>query len=325
MYLFIALISFLSGISFIFLLNKLVLRYQILAPKGVPLIGGIAIGLSFFVASLLGLFLYNNLSSQALGIMMVSAITLVFGVIDDLRELSIRTKFLVQVVAIILLISFGIKTQIVYFGNLINLLITFIWVLAITNAFNHLDIMDGLAAGTAVIISFAFFATSLLNGDTRTAVLSLALSIATVSFLIYNLPPAKVYMGNSGSHFLGLILATIALAISYAPLERKIALFSPLLILGLPIFDTGFLILMRIKQRRSVFKKSNDHPALRLLKLGYHKNNVLLLMLLLCLYLSFSGVLLSQVSNSLGIAIIFLVIVSCLIITCRLSKVSIDG
>ena len=296
-----------------------------MAPKGVPLIGGIAIGLSFFVASLLGLFLYNNLSSQALGIMMVSAITLVFGVIDDLRELSIRTKFLVQVVTIILLISFGIKTQIIYFNNFINMLITFIWVLAITNAFNHLDIMDGLAAGTALIVSCAFIAISFLNGDVKTIILSLALIGAIFSFFVYNLPPAKIYMGNSGSHFLGFILAAIALTISYASLERSAALLSPLLILGLPIFDTAFLVLIRIGKRRLPFKKSNDHIALRLLKLGFSKTKVLLSMLLLGLFFSLCGVLLSQVSNSLGIAIIFLVIVSCLIITCRLSKVSIDG
>jgi len=324
-HLFIISTSLLSGIIFIFLLTKLARRYKVLTTKGVPLIGGIAIGLSFFVASLLGLFLYNNLSSQALGIMMVSAITLVFGVIDDLRELSIRTKFLVQVVTIILLISFGIKTQIIYFNNFINMLITFIWVLAITNAFNHLDIMDGLAAGTALIVSCAFIAISFLNGDVKTIILSLALIGAIFSFFVYNLPPAKIYMGNSGSHFLGFILAAIALTISYASLERSAALLSPLLILGLPIFDTAFLVLIRIGKRRLPFKKSNDHIALRLLKLGFSKTKVLLSMLLLGLFFSLCGVLLSQVSNSLGIAIIFLVIVSCLIITCRLSKVSIDG
>jgi UDP-GlcNAc:undecaprenyl-phosphate GlcNAc-1-phosphate transferase len=325
-YLFIALISFLASTIATFLLHQAAKRRELLTPKGVPLVGGIAIGLSFFVASLLGLFLWGNLSSPALGIMIAPAIMLVFGVIDDLRELSVLAKFLVQVVAIVLLISLGIKTQIAFFDQLINLLVTFIWILAITNAFNHLDVMDGLAAGTAIIVSLAFFLISLLNGDTHTAILSLALSVATSSFLIYNLPPAKVYMGNSGSHFLGFTLAAIALFISYAPSsERKIALLSPLLILGLPIFDTGFLILMRIKQGRSIFKKSNDHPALRFLKLGYPKNKTLLLMLLLCLFFSSSGVLLSQVSNSLGIIIISLVILVSLIVTFRLNKVYIDG
>ncbi len=234
-------------------------------------------------------------------------------------------KFSAQIIATTLLILFGIKTQIVFLGTIINLIVTFIWVLAITNAFNHLDIMDGLAAGTAIIICLAFFAISFLNGDFKTAILSLALAGAAISFLIYNLPPAKIYMGNSGSHFLGFTLAAIALAISYAPLERKIALLSPLLILGLPIFDTAFLIFMRTSKRRLPFKKSNDHIVLRFLKLGYSKNRTLLFMLLLCLFFSLCGVFLSQVSNLSGITIIALVILVSLIITYRLSRIPIDG
>ena len=323
-YLFIISTSLLSGIIFILLLTKLTRRYKVLMPKGVPLIGGIAMVLSFFIASFLGYFLYADLPSQAIGVMCASTIMLIFGVIDDWRELSIPAKFLVQIIATALLIFFGIKTQIIYFNNFINMLITFIWVLTITNAFNHLDIADGLAAGTAVIVGLAFFVISLLHGDIRVTVLSLALSGAIIGFLIYNLPPAKVYMGNSGSHFLGFILAAIALIISYAPLERKIALLSPILILGLPIFDTLFLIFARITKRRLPFKKSNDHIALRFLKLGYSKIKTLLIMLLLCLFFSFCGVLLSQVSNSLGIIIIAFVILIGLIITYRAQKVSID-
>jgi UDP-GlcNAc:undecaprenyl-phosphate GlcNAc-1-phosphate transferase len=323
-YLFIISTSLLSGIIFILLLAKLTKRYKVLTPKGVPLIGGIAMGLSFFIASLLGYFLYADLPSQARGIMCASAIMLIFGAIDDWRELSIPAKFLVQIIATALLILFGIKTQIIYFNNFVNMLITFIWVLAITNAFNHLDIMDGLAAGTALIVSCAFIAISFLNGDVKTIILSLALVGAIFGFLIYNLPPAKIYMGNSGSHFLGFTLAAIALIISYAPLERKIALLSPILILGLPIFDTLFLIFARLNKSKLPFKKSNDHIALRFLKLGYSKIKTLLIMLLLCLFFSFCGVLLSQVSNSLDIIIIAFVILIGLIIAYRVQKVSID-
>jgi len=323
-YLFIVLVSFLCGIIAISLLFRLAKREKLLTPKGVPLIGGIAIGLSFFIASILGLFIHLGLSSQVLGILMASAIMLIFGVIDDLRELTIAYKFLAQIIATSLLIIFGVKTQIVYLGNFINVLITFIWVLAITNAFNHLDVMDGLAAGTAVIVGLAFLVISLLHGDIGTAILSLALSSAIIGFLIYNLPPAKVYMGNSGSHFLGLILAAIALVISYAPLERKIALLSPILILGLPIFDTAFLIFARLNKSKLPFKKSNDHIALRLLKIGFSKSRALLAMLLLCLFFSLSGVLLGRVCNSLGIIIIVVVILISLIISYRIRKVPID-
>jgi len=130
-------------------------------------------------------------------------------------------------------------------------------------------------------------------------------------------------MGNSGSHFLGFVLAAIALVISYAPLERKIALFSPLLILGLPIFDTAFLISMRIIKKSLPFKKSNDHLALRFLALGYSRKKTLLIMLTLCLFFSLCGILVSLVSNLSGITIIVFVGLVSLALTKKMSRVSV--
>jgi UDP-GlcNAc:undecaprenyl-phosphate GlcNAc-1-phosphate transferase len=296
-----------------------------LIPQGVPLVGGIGMGLSFVFVSLFSFILYLGISRKIFGIIIASSIMLIFGVIDDWRELSIVAKLLIQIIATSVLISFGVKTQIVYIGNPLNLIITFIWVLVITNAFNHLDVVDGLAAGCAVITGFSFFLVSFLNGDVKIAVLSLALSVTTMSFFIYNFPPARIYMGNAGSHFLGFTLAAIALSVSYAPLERKVALLSPLLILGFAIFDTAFLILMRIRKARSIFKKSNDHLALRFLHLKYSKKKTLLLMLVLSLFFSFSGVILSQVSNALGVVIITLVVIISLALTKKMGRVSIDG
>lgn len=320
-YLFIVLSAFSLGLFFIFLFKKLAVRYNLLIYKGIPLIGGMAMGLSFLIVSLSVFFVYRSLPQEALGIIITSLIMLIFGVIDDLRELSIPAKFLVQIIAISLLIFFGIRTRIVYIGNITNIIITFIWVLGITNAFNHLDVIDGLASGTTVIVSLAFFVISFLNGDIKTMILSLALAAAAFSFLIRNLPPARIYMGNSGSHFLGFILAAIALIISYAPLERKIALLSPLLILGLPIFDTAFLILMRIAKKSLPFKKSNDHLALRLLAIGYSKKKALLTMLSLCLFFSLCGILLSKVSNLFGIIIVAFVVLASLALSIKMSKV----
>ena len=323
-YLLIVLSSFLAGIAFVFLLRKLATRYKVLIPQGIPLIGGIAMGLSFIIACLVGFLSYGSLPQEVKGIITASFILLVFGVIDDWRELSILAKFSVQIIATSLLVLFGVRTQIVYIGNLSNITITFIWVLGISNAFNHLDVIDGLASGTAIIVSCAFFVISFLNGDIKNAILTLALSSAIASFLIYNLPPAKIYMGNSGSHFLGFILAAIALAISYAPLERKVALLSPLLILGFPIFDTAFLILMRLKQGKSVFKKSNDHIALRFLKSGYSKNKTLLIMLMVAIFFSSCGIVISQVPNLFGTIIIVFVVLASFVLTQKMSRVSID-
>lgn len=317
--------GFLLGIFFISRLKKFSLSYNLLIPKGIPLIGGLGIGSSFILVALPSFFLYSGLSKQLVGVIISSTIMLVFGVIDDWRELSVWAKFLIQIITTSLLIVFGIRTQIIYIGNLFNIIITFIWVLAITNAFNHLDIMDGLASGTALIVSLSFFIISLLNGDIKTVILTLSLIGTILSFLIYNIPPAKIYLGNTGSHFLGFVLAAIALVISYAPLERKVALLSPLLILGLPIFDTFFLILMRIKKGKLIFRKSNDHLALRFLSRGYSKKKSLLFMLLLGLFFSLSGVVLSQVANPLGIIMVIFVALVSLIIAFRMSKIAVNG
>jgi len=288
----------------------------------ISFIGGVAVAVSFILATLFGFFIYGSFPQEITGVIIAAIIILIFGVIDDWRELSIIAKFLVQIAATTLLIFFGVKTQIVYIGNPFNIIITFIWVIGIANAFNHLDVIDGLAAGVAMIVSFAFFIISFLNGDINTAVLSLALAAAALSFLFYNFPPAKIYMGNSGSHFLGFVIAAVALMVRYAPLERKVALLSPLIILALPIFDTAFLILIRMIKKRIPFKKSDDHIALILLKLGYSKRKALLSMLTLCLFFSMCGIIVSRISNFFGMIIIAFALAISLTLIIRIGKIS---
>ena len=324
-YLLIALMSFLLSILFISLLRKIVTKYNILKLKETPLIGGISMGISFIMVSLVIFFIRGDIPLEIIGIIFSSTLMLIFGIIDDWRELSVLAKFLTQIIAATLLIIFGIRTQIIYIGSFLNLIITYIWVLAITNAFNHLDILDGLAAGIAILVGLSFFAIGLLNHQSVIIILSLALTSATFGFFIFNFPPARIYMGNCGSHFLGFVLSAIALAISYAPLEKNIALYSPLLILGLPIFDTAFLILIRTIKNKLPFNKSNDHLALRLLNLGFSKEKTLWVMLVWGLFFSFSGVLVSQVNNFWGKSIIIIALVVCLAVTQKASRISVDG
>ncbi|MCM8771123.1 MAG: undecaprenyl/decaprenyl-phosphate alpha-N-acetylglucosaminyl 1-phosphate transferase [Candidatus Omnitrophica bacterium] len=297
--------SFLSSVIFIVIFRKISLRYNILVLRGIPLIGGLALGITFILGCITAFSIY--IPQKVQGIILASVIMLIFGLIDDWKELSVTAKFLVQIIATFFLVLFNIRTHIIYIGNIANIIVTFIWVIGITNAINHLDVVDGLAGGVVFIAALAFFIIAFLNNDIKIIFMSLALIGAILGFLIYNFPPAKIYMGNCGSHFLGFILAAIALSISYANSERTLALLSPLLILGLPIFDTAFLIVVRISQGKSAFRKSEDHLALRFLKLGYSKEKTLLFMLLLSSVFSFSGILISRVSNNFGIAIIIFV------------------
>lgn len=321
-YALIGLASFLvSGVA-VFLLKKYACKHNLLISKGVPAVGGIAIGLSLFSICFLYFIFYNRLPKDIYGIFAAAFIMLVFGIIDDKYELGISAKFLVQLIATSLLVLSGVRTQIVTIGIVLNLIITFIWVLGIANAFNHLDVMDGLASSVASAVSLGLLFVCLISMDVKTAIVLSALIGALFGFLMYNLPPAKVYLGNAGSHFLGFLLAALALVISYAPLERKIALFSPLIILGFPIFDTAFVILMRLRNKNLPFKKSNDHPALRVLKNGYSKAQTLILMIILCVFFVASGVALIVSSNFSGMIIIAIVILASLGLTVRIGKIS---
>ncbi|MFH1413460.1 MAG: MraY family glycosyltransferase [Candidatus Omnitrophota bacterium] len=300
-------------------------KVKLSSPKGISLIGGLGIGLVFIFDSLLGFIIFRNLSEFPIGLIVPAVIILVFGLIDDYRELSIKAKFLVQIAATALLISSGIRTHIVYLGEFLNIIITFIWVLGITNAFNHLDVMDGVAGTIAIVISLGLIIVSIFTYDIKTIILCSALIGSVLGFQIYNFPPARIYMGNSGSHFLGFVLAASAIVISYAPLERKVALISPLLILGFPVFDTLFLIFTRLHKKKIPFKKSNDHLVLRFLALGHSKKKALSTMLICNLFFVVCGILVTVVPNILGVLIIMVVVMASLVITKKMVKVSVDG
>lgn len=308
---------------FILLLKKISLKFKILFSQGIPLVGGLGIGAAFIICYVL--FMAGSLPKEMFGVIISASIILIFGMVDDWREMSIMPKFFVQIIAASLLILFGVKTQIVYIGNLMNIFVTLIWIIGITNAFNLLDIIDGLAAGVALISAAALFLITFFNHDANSLVFLSALIGSILGFLIYNLPPAKAYLGNSGSHFLGFILAAVTLIISYAPLERKIALLAPLLVLGFAIFDTIFLILIRIRNKKIPFKKSKDHLALRFLAAGYSNRKALVLMLMLSFIFSACGVLVSRLSNAWGAGIFSFMAFVGLVIAVKMNKINVGG
>jgi len=319
-YIYLFIWSMLLGFLFISMFKRLSIKFPKLLSNGIPMIGGLSIGLAFLITLFLGFSLYSNLTREIKGIILASLFILLTGVYDDLKELSIFGKFLVQIIAASILVIFGIKTQIVNLGEAFNLLITFLWVIGITNAFNHLDIIDGLSGGVGFIAGVSFLVISILNSEVNVSIINLAFLGALLSFLFHNLPPAKIYLGNCGSHFLGFILSAQALLISYAPLERKVALLTPLLILGYPIYDTSFLIFMRLKNKRPIFKKSNDHLALRFLRKGYPINRVIVYLYLLTFFFCIGGIMVSQLPNLLATTVIIFMILIIFILTLRFLK-----
>ncbi len=306
-------------------LRRLSLRHKVLYSHNVPLVGGLGLAMGFMLSLVLAVYLFGIFPVKIFALVGISLIILASGIIDDLKELSVAQKFLIQSFCAGLMIFFGIRTQIVYIGFWANAAITFVWILLITNAFNLLDIVDGLASGIALIATGAFLVLSFLIPDLDMRTLSLALFAANLGFLSFNLPPAKIYLGNSGSHFLGFLLSGMALISHYASLENVFALFSPIVILWLPITDTLLLVMFRVIKRKTPFEKSNDHIAFKITALGFSRAKMLRIMFLFSFISASAGIVLTKVNNSCAIGIIVGLVLFSLVLFLRLLKIDIHA
>ncbi|MDD5130585.1 MAG: MraY family glycosyltransferase [Candidatus Omnitrophica bacterium] len=309
---------------FTFLLAKFSLRFKVLKVNNIPAVGGLGIGLAFVITLFPGILILSLSPVKITAIAVASVVMLFFGIIDDLRELSVVHKFLAQSICAVYLIACGVKTDIMYLGYWGNAAVTFFWLLGVTNAFNLLDILDGLATGLVLIISSAFFLVGFLNADLNVQVLSLILCAGSAGFMFFNFPPAKVYLGNSGSHFCGLLLAAIALIAHYASEDNAFALASPLIILGLPIMDTILLIIFRVIKRKLPFYKSKDHAVLKIKALGFSGQRILLIMYLLCFVFSACGVVLTKVNNLTAASIVIAVCLFSVFVLAKLIKIEVS-
>ena len=171
----------------------------------VPYLGGLAIYLAFLVA----LALTFEFSDQVLGMLLAGSIVVILGLLDDLGQLGPLIKICGQLVAIWVLIKSGIFIQLTFIPPEIAYPLTVIWLLATINAFNLLDIMDGLSTGTAILASLTFMVIADLDGGIASATMAAALAGACIGFLRFNRYPAQIYMGDTGSMFLGVVLAIV--------------------------------------------------------------------------------------------------------------------
>ena len=250
----------------------------------VPFPGGLSVFLSFFIVSLFISFRYGCIGPEFTGILAGSVIIILLGLLDDFVELSPALKFFGQTLAVIIVMVCGVSTKIAAIGLLGNILVTFFWMIAIINALNLLDIMDGLCSGIAIIAAGGFLAVSFFSQNILACIFCSSLIGAGLGFLKYNLPPAKIYLGDTGSMFCGFILAAVAIIIDYAPLKREIALLAPILVLGLPLFDTTFVILMRLYMAvRQSERAGTILPCVYLLLGGVNRR-----LYWLCIYSAFS-------------------------------------
>ena len=268
----------------------------------IPLLGGITIGLSFGVVTMLaagwGLIEPAELKSYA-GLMLGSAIILLLGLVDDVVGVKPRTKLAGQVLAALVVVAMGARID--AFTNplgesfrigWLGVPLTVLWLVGVTNAMNLIDGLDGLAVGIGGIAALGLFAVA-ATANPFVALITVVLAGASFGFLPHNFYPAKVFLGDAGSMFIGFALAVVGLHGSLKATAATV-LFLPIIVLGIPIFDTLFAIFRRARGRMSPFKADREHIHHRLVRIGLHHRKVVLVLYFVCAYLALTAYSIAQ-------------------------------
>lgn len=270
--------------------------------KPTPRIGGLAIIFGFTVATLC----FAQPSRQLYGTLSGAAIITIMGVIDDCKNLPAKLKFVIQIIAALVVVFAGdIKIDVFTNPNFLSdnpywvlpewlsVTLTVIWIVFITNAVNFIDGLDGLAAGVSAIMSISLVFISIRVGEYSIAILGIALMGSCFGFLPFNFNPAKIFMGDTGSTFLGFMLATLSIQgvfKSYAVISFAV----PLLILGLPLFDALFAMIRRILRGQSPMTADRGHLHHRLVDMGFSQKQTVFILYAISGVLGITAVLLAE-------------------------------
>ena len=243
--------------------------------KPTALFGGVGIFLSFVIPVLI----FIPLNTLTIGILICVTSIFGLGLYDDIRSMKPYTKFIFQIIITIIIILFGIRIKIIPFAY-IAIPLTVFWVVGITNSLNILDNMDGLSCGISFVSSICIFLYATQNNLLLVASFSSILSGATLGFLIFNFHPAKIFMGDCGSLFLGFLLSIVTILGTWQEATNLLfVIIVPLFILVIPIFDTTLVTFYRKKHGQFVSKGGTDHSSHRLVFLGLSEKKAVLMLM----------------------------------------------
>ncbi len=261
--------------------------------RPVPRMGGVAILIAVMGAVLL---LRSQMEIQQLVAIVLGAAFMSFmGLMDDRFTLSAYIRLAAQIGAGIFIWVSGVRVQ-MFANPIMDGSLTVFWVVGITNAMNFLDNMDGLSAGVSAVVSAFFLVLSVQNGQFLVAALSAALLGACIGFLFWNLNPANVFMGDSGSMFLGFMLACVAIKLRFVAQSINVSWMVPLIVMGLPVFDTTLVCISRLRRGKNpLTTPGKDHTSHRLAAHGFSKREAVLILYIVCGAL---GVVAQLVANS---------------------------
>jgi UDP-GlcNAc:undecaprenyl-phosphate/decaprenyl-phosphate GlcNAc-1-phosphate transferase len=257
----------------------------------VPLLGGAAIYIAFIVV----LFLFGDRRyiHEVIGIFIGASLMSLMGVVDDRWGLGSYVKLAGQLLAAAILIYSGVQVRV--WGGWLDIAVTMIWVVGITNAMNLLDNMDGLSGGIAMIAAVFFTLLAALSDQYMVGALAAALAGGCAGFLVYNWNPAHIFMGDTGSLFLGFLLAAVGIKLRFPSNSDTITWMIPVLVMGVPVFDTTLVFLSRLRRGKNpLTTPGKDHVSHRLALLTGSRREAVLLCYLLAGALGLAAIFITQ-------------------------------
>jgi UDP-GlcNAc:undecaprenyl-phosphate GlcNAc-1-phosphate transferase len=267
----------------------------------IALLGGVAVFVSFAAA----LVFEGVFRGPMFGLLLGAAYLMVVGIVDDARGMNPWIKLVAQLGGASVAVASGIQTT--FLGSpYLNIPFTLLWIVGITNAFNLMDNMNGLAGGAAMISASAFAVLAGRYSDLGadqvvTATAAAALAGSCLGFLRYNFLRASIFLGDAGSMVLGFTLASLAALGSWRGPTVATSLLIPILVLAYPIFDTTFVTVLRLRAGRPVFQGGRDHSSHRLVSLGLGQTEAVLLIYLFCVCHALTAALVSSITPRLSL------------------------
>ncbi len=267
----------------------------------IPRMGGLAI----FYGFLISILCFAAVDTQLKGILIGTLIIVSLGIVDDVKQLGAKIKFIVQILVACIVVYHGVVIEYisvpesivpggyVYLGHF-AVPLTILWIVGVTNAVNLIDGLDGLAVGVSSIATFSLFFIAILTGEMQVALITAALAGGCLGFLPYNFNPAKIFMGDTGSTFLGFMLSVVCIQGLFKGYVL-ISFIIPFLILGLPIFDTAFAIVRRIWNKKPIMAPDRGHLHHKLMDMGFSQKQTVAILYIITSILALSAVVVLEI------------------------------
>ncbi|MGE5544320.1 MAG: glycosyltransferase family 4 protein [Bacillota bacterium] len=278
--------------------------------KPMPRLGGTGIFLAFVVV----IMATQGLDPTLMGILLGGTAIFLVGVLDDIYRLSPWTKLVAQIVAALIAVYFGVRVHVmtnpfdgVFQLGALSIPLTLLWIIGITNAVNLIDGLDGLAGGVCAIAAITIGVVAWKGDQTVIAYVALVLAGAIAGFLPHNFHPARIFMGDSGSMFLGFVLACLSVS-GLAKGATLVSLCIPVIILGIPVFDTLFAIIRRVNNQAPIFGADKAHLHHRLMDMGISHQKSVVIIYIVSALLGGAAVVMAYVSSPKALLILAVVL-----------------